>query len=109
MPETTKPCPFCAEAIAVTAKKCRFCNEWLDGSGGNPELALRWEGPNLLVPFKSNDAALDMVVGIGSTYQTAPLPAHACWICGGADRMTFKRKSFLYTPPWIFFGLILGP
>lgn len=26
----TKPCPHCAEQIAATAKKCRFCNEWLD-------------------------------------------------------------------------------
>ncbi|MBI3724808.1 zinc ribbon domain-containing protein [bacterium] len=31
-PEGTKPCPFCAEQIAVSAKKCRFCNEWLDKS-----------------------------------------------------------------------------
>lgn len=26
-------CPYCSEEIAATAKKCRFCNEWLPASG----------------------------------------------------------------------------
>lgn len=26
-------CPYCGEEIAPTAKKCRFCNEWLPASG----------------------------------------------------------------------------
>lgn len=28
--ESTAPCPFCAEQILPTAKKCKHCGEWLD-------------------------------------------------------------------------------
>ena len=30
--EERQPCPFCLESIHPNAKKCRWCNEWLDGS-----------------------------------------------------------------------------
>ena len=30
VPEQTRDCPFCGEAIKLIAKKCRFCNEMLD-------------------------------------------------------------------------------
>lgn len=25
-------CPYCSEAISASAKKCRFCGEWLDAN-----------------------------------------------------------------------------
>ena len=30
-PSATKPCPACGRLIAAAARKCRFCNTWLDG------------------------------------------------------------------------------
>ncbi|MFA6193481.1 MAG: hypothetical protein WC726_01270 [Parcubacteria group bacterium] len=27
-------CPYCSEAISASAKKCRFCGEWLDANEG---------------------------------------------------------------------------
>jgi len=83
----TKPCPYCAEEIATTAKKCRFCNEWLDGSA---RTAVRWEGDKLVVS------------------QYSRLPVSTCLLCGAVGNVTPKDKQFIYTPPWVYLGLLGG-
>jgi hypothetical protein len=35
----SKPCPYCGEEIAMSALKCRFCNEFLDGRLREPQAA----------------------------------------------------------------------
>lgn len=32
--EVQRRCPHCAEVIQAEARKCRYCNEWLDGRTG---------------------------------------------------------------------------
>ena len=34
-----RPCPFCGERILASARKCRFCSRFLDGSSPPPSAA----------------------------------------------------------------------
>jgi hypothetical protein len=31
-PERLKACPYCSETVLASARKCRHCGEWLDGT-----------------------------------------------------------------------------
>jgi hypothetical protein len=108
MGEATKKCPMCAEVIAASAKKCRFCNEWLDGSGGPNAAQISWQGDHLLVPFQATDEAVDFLTGLGTAAVTGQLPSHACWICAGSEQIALKTKRYIYTPPWVYLGLLGG-
>lgn len=41
----TKPCPICAEMVRATARKCRYCNEFIDGKSSKGRWP-RWTGFN---------------------------------------------------------------
>ena len=36
---TTRSCPLCHAEIDATARKCRFCGEWVQEAEGGPETA----------------------------------------------------------------------
>lgn len=46
MEQDTKKCPYCEEVIKSTAKKCRFCGEWLDGSTPQNPVSIEVRGKN---------------------------------------------------------------
>lgn len=82
-------CLFCAEEIEKGTTKCPHCGESLDTQRTSVGLA-RWRA----------DALLVMADG-GS------VPARGCVICGSSQASPHERK-FVYTPPWVYIGLLGG-
>ena len=83
-----KLCPYCAEEIAEAAKRCKWCDSWLSGRG--PGDAITWVGQDLIVRGGMS------------------LAAEQCLLCGGGAGVQRWSKRFTYTPPWVYFGLLLG-
>ena len=69
----TKPCPMCGESIVATAKKCRFCNEWLDKSAAPPTAAADPGLDGFLLPV--NVSATALVAGYFGLFSLLVLPA----------------------------------
>jgi hypothetical protein len=87
MSATTQPCPVCGEQILATAKKCRFCDEWVDEAAraaGGPVAPPRVEGRLLIVP------------------KGARLPGDVCGMCGSTESVGTWAKTFRYVPPWAY-------
>jgi hypothetical protein len=60
-----QPCPYCGEQVLLSAKKCRWCNEWLEGGAVVPTLseAARDAGNgNALAPPTSQTQARPLLV-----------------------------------------------
>lgn len=45
--EARDACPYCGELILTTARKCRYCHEWLDSGEQVPGLSARTGEPVL--------------------------------------------------------------
>jgi hypothetical protein len=90
-----RACPMCGEEILVAARKCRWCNEWVSerdrASGGPARPAHATDDRSLVVP------------------NGARIPGDVCAMCGGRERVDRWKKTFVYTPSWVYFFLVLGP
>lgn len=61
-------CPMCGEIIAVTAKKCRHCNEFLDGSRPQPPAPDSAQQVNT-VPTPQPSINVNVVQQVGNVVQ----------------------------------------
>ncbi len=88
-----KRCPFCAELIPETVKKCAYCHEYLDPSlrGQYAGGAAYWDGDFLRVPLGGF---------IRKTH---------CLVCAKGGATTTTPKTFRHIPRWAWLMLILLP
>ncbi len=88
-----KRCPFCAELIPDTEKKCRYCKEYLDPSlrGMYAGGVAYWDGDYLRVPLGGF---------IRDTH---------CIVCARSRIGKPVRKTFRHIPRWFYLLLILLP
>ena len=56
------PCPYCGESIASTARKCRFCGEWLPGA--NSTLPIEQQAPPEAVPVTVASTELESIASV---------------------------------------------
>lgn len=80
-------CEFCAEDIDPAATRCRACGEAV---GRGLERGWRWDGQQLLVD------------------EGARLPCKGCLLCETTNDVAPRLRAFVYTPPWVWIGLVGG-
>ena len=106
-PNEMKNCPFCGERIMAVARKCRYCEEYLD-----PFLREEAAEPGLVermaMPVGRPGSAI--AAGYLGLFCLMPLPLFgiAAIICGLIALRTLKRKPHLHGKGRAWFGLIMG-
>jgi Domain of unknown function (DUF4190)/WXG100 protein secretion system (Wss), protein YukD len=105
VPEEMKSCPFCGERILAVARKCRFCEEYLD-----PALREAASEPGaldrLVMPVGRPASAI--AAGYLGLFSLLPFFGIIAIIVSVVALRTLKRNPHLHGRGRAWFGLVMG-
>ena len=105
-------CPYCAEQILATAKKCKHCGEYLDDDLRNEEPARESAGSLIRLVAPVEVSGMSLIAGYMGLFALFPLvgivPAIIGILTGRAGLKEIKRKPNLSGAGRSWFGIIMG-
>jgi hypothetical protein len=104
-PEEVKPCPYCGEMILAQARKCRYCQGYLD-----PALRAAQEVPGDFDRFLTPAGRPASAIAAGYLGLLSLLPFFSIFaiIAGLVALRTLRRNPHLLGRGRAWFGLVMG-
>ena len=81
-----KTCPYCGETILASAKKCRYCQSWLDGR----------DEPSGIVSLSSKQPVAELVQAETVVPQVQNVPPQVIIVKQGEEGMSKEEASKFY-------------